>query len=406
MSFYRFKANDVLVNTVKLYPSIHFTIYSGSAYYNNAPNVSGAFANPVRLANAGEVSLYELNIDRAVSSTGRMIGDAPDTGVIYPWVVKNGSRLGFRTTSTSVWNSANYGTLITSSYPLVSTISKEFWSSTDPRFDQNPIYVSSDNQTGSVSHILALKSTIDSYQYSNPNFAYSSSARSFDSIDLGLLSIPTAFYGSQISKGTIDLRFYVTGTLVGRAQDTNRDGSIYETYGTNSGSLIGLALYNEGFLILTASHALSTIQDNYVGAALDNPKWIYFAQSISGSITAPSSSFTMQMSGTTTTQTLTMFATAPKGQLNQSNNPTFTKYSPAAFAATGSKTYLENNKMQIKNMVSSSYHDPTGSFEKTTYISKVGIYDANQNLIGIAKVATPVRKTVERDFTFKIKVDL
>jgi len=36
----------------------------------------------------------------------------------------------------------------------------------------------------------------------------------------------------------------------------------------------------------------------------------------------------------------------------------------------------------------------------------VGIYDENKNLIGIAKVATPVRKTVERDFTFKIKLDL
>ena len=62
--------------------------------------------------------------------------------------------------------------------------------------------------------------------------------------------------------------------------------------------------------------------------------------------------------------------------------------------------------MEIKNVVSSSYADPTGSFEKTTYISKVGLYDGNKNLIAIAKVATPVRKTVERDFTFKIKLDL
>ena len=406
MSLYRFNANDVFVNTVKLYPSIHFTIYSGSAYYNNRPNISGAFADPIRLTNAGNISLYELNIDRAEASTGRLIGAAEDKGVIYPWVVKNGTRIGFRTTSDAVWNEAEYGDLITSSYPWVSTITKEYWSSTTPRFDQNPTYVSADNATGSVSNILALKNTIDSYQYVNPNFAYSSSARSFDSIDLGLVSIPTAFYGSQIQKGTIDLRFYVTGTLVGRAQDTNRDGSLYETYGTNSGSLVGLALYNEGFLILTASHALSTIQDNYVGAGLDNPRWVYFAQSISGSITAPSSSFTMQMSGTTTTQTLTMFATAPKGQLNQSNNPTFTKYSTAVPAASGSKTYLENNKIEIKNVVSSSYPDPTGSFQKTTYISKVGIYDENRNLIGIAKVATPVRKTVERDFTFKVKLDL
>tara|TARA_R110000796_G_scaffold185805_1_gene302659 strand:- start:830 stop:1135 length:306 start_codon:yes stop_codon:yes gene_type:complete len=101
-----------------------------------------------------------------------------------------------------------------------------------------------------------------------------------------------------------------------------------------------------------------------------------------------------------------MFATAPKGELNQSNNPTFVEYSTGNFAASSSKAYFENEKRVIKNVVSSSYPDPTGSFEKTTYISKIGIYDENKNLIGIAKVATPVKKTVERDFTFKIKVDI
>ena len=46
------------------------------------------------------------------------------------------------------------------------------------------------------------------------------------------------------------------------------------------------------------------------------------------------------------------------------------------------------------------------SFEKTTYISKVGVFDKNKNLIGVAKVATPVKKTVNRDFTFKMKLDI
>ena len=67
---------------------------------------------------------------------------------------------------------------------------------------------------------------------------------------------------------------------------------------------------------------------------------------------------------------------------------------------------MELTTRPIKNIVSSSYPDPTGSFEKTTYISKIGIYDEDKNLIGIAKVATPVKKTVERDFTFKIKLDI
>jgi len=406
MSIYRFNSNDVYVNTVKFNPSIKFVVYSGSSYYNSVPNISGAFADPIRLTDSGHISLYELNIDRTSSVTGRTIGgEVPDTGLIYPWVVKNGSRIAFRTTDSAVFNSSSYGSLVTSSYPLVSSITKEFWSATDPRFDPSPVYVSADNMTGSVSHILALKNTINNYGYINPQFQYSSSARDFNNIDLGLVSIPTVFYGSQIAKGTIDLNFYFTGTLIGRARDTNHDGVLYETYGANAGTPIGLALYNEGFLILTGAHALAPEQDNYTGAP-DHPRWIYFAQSISGSITAPRSTFTMEMSGTTRVQTLTMFATAPKGQLNQSNNPTFVEFSTADYAATGSKTYLENNKQVIKNIVSSSFPDPTGSFEKTTYISKIGVYDDRQNLIGIAKVATPVKKTVERDFTFKIKLDL
>ena len=403
MSLYKFNSNDVYVNTVKTYPSIKFVIYSGSSFYNNTPNISGSFTDPIRLTDSGHVSLYELNIDRVSSSTGRTIGAVTDNGLIYPWVVKNGSRVAFRTTTTASFNSSNYGDVIVSSYPLKSSIQKEYYSTTTPRYTAAPPGVG----TGSVSHLRALKNTIDSYRYINPNFTYlptGSVTRNLDSVEVGLVSIPTIFYGSQIKKGTVDLKFYYTGTLIAQAKDTYKDGMLYETYGDNTGSLIGFTLYNEGFVVLTASYDLSTNEDIYTGS-LGRPKWVCFGQSISGSITAPNSSFIMEMSGTNKVQTLTMFAAAPKGELNQSNNPTFVKYSTANFAATGSKTYLENDKMEIKNVVSSAYADPTGSFAKTTYISKVGIYDANRNLIGIAKVATPVKKTVERDFTFKIKLD-
>ena len=62
-------------------------------------------------------------------------------------------------------------------------------------------------------------------------------------------------------------------------------------------------------------------------------------------------------------------------------------------------------KYIFKNMVSSSFADPTGSFQKETYVSEVAIYDKDRNLIGVAKLATPVKKTEERDLTFKLKVD-
>ena len=44
MAYYKFNRNDVYHNTLKTYPSTKFLIYNGSAFYNNAPNVAGAFA--------------------------------------------------------------------------------------------------------------------------------------------------------------------------------------------------------------------------------------------------------------------------------------------------------------------------------------------------------------------------
>jgi hypothetical protein len=101
-----------------------------------------------------------------------------------------------------------------------------------------------------------------------------------------------------------------------------------------------------------------------------------------------------------------MFATAPKGELNHSNNPTYLQHNYNAVTSSSPGGYRQDDTIKIKNVVSSAYNDPTGSFEKTTYVSKIGLYDKNKNLIGIAKTSTPIRKTVERDFTFKLKLDI
>ncbi|MAE68285.1 hypothetical protein CL635_00535 [bacterium] len=236
--------------------------------------------------------------------------------------------------------------------------------------------------------------------------------RSFDHIDLGLISIPSIFYGSAIKKGTVDLKFYWTGSLIARAQDINHNGELIHTQpvGSNgSGSVVGIVLYNEGMIILTGSEAFGKATDYYIsGAAPDYPKWIYFAgETIQRTTGSTNSAYIMNMSGTTKTPTMTIFAGAAKGQWNHSNNPSFRVYSSNGRPTTTSpRSYIENDNIQIKNVVSSSFPDPTGSFAKTTYISKIGLYDKDYNLIALAKPSTPIRKTAERDFTFKLKLDL
>lgn len=476
-SYYNFTRNDIFVNTLTLYPQVKFLVYTGSAFYNDNPAMSGSFTSSVNLCSASNISLFELNVDRAESSTGRSIGSVDDNGLIYPFIIKDGLRLNFRTGTTASFLSTDIGQPITgAAYPYTASISKEYygpwtnesWYKTNdgtvtagetPRFAWSwGDTATGTNVTGNVSHLLALKNSINDYKVNSPHFEYSSSTtsinlgisnRDLQSSSVGLLSIPSIFYGSAIKRGSLTLEFYFTGTLIARAEDKLRNGELIETYNntevragsssaydaadltTLSGSVVGLVLYEQGVILLTSSAALNTSVDNYTGSTLDNPRWTYFAQSLSpnaapvfpptdspmtlpvfpGWSNMPSSSFIIDMSGTTETQVITMFATAPKGELNHSNNPSYLQNSWYTSSYTSSVSsdksgYLELDRRPIKNVVSSAYNDPTGSFEKTTYVSKVGIYDADRNLIGIAKTATPIRKTIERDFTFKMKLDI
>jgi len=428
--FHKFKSNDVYVNTIKTYPEVKFTIFQGGAFYNDTPSISGSLTSSLNLLSSGGVSLYELNVDRHESSsagpdaapTPRTFGpnDVLNNKLIRPWISKEGSRMTFRTTTKASFNSTSPGNIMYGSYPLSASIKKTYYASSDARytaatFDKTSGTGIAVSTAASVTRIRALKNVINYYNYISPEFAYSNTARSFDSINLGLVSVPSIFYGKNIKKGTVDLKFYFTGTLIARAQDTAQNGLLYETTGPRTGTVIGLALYNEGMLILTGAYNLApdagtgadACTDTYTGGSAISPAWTYFAAGAQETgVAPPKSTFTIEMSGSEPIQSLTMFATLPKGELNHSNNPTYLQFSTASHVLTASTGYLQDQKRAIKNVVSSSYNDPTGSFVKTTYVSKIGIFDKDENLIAIAKPATPVKKTAERDFTFKLKIDI
>ena len=383
MPFYKFGTNDIFHNAIKTHPQCKFFIYSGSIYYNNKPQVSGAFTSSVTHVPTGHISLYEMNVDR------------PSDQLVYPYVSKESSLMAPRTISLKSYNNSSlfaYGDTLSSSYPLSATISKDFYA-----------------EDGSRNRITALKNTLDYYTPLSRHYSYSSSFGDKSTQATGLISIPSIFYGSTIKKRSVSLRYYLTGTLIGELKDKGGRGELIQvgpTGSTGSGSVAGVVLYNEGFVVLTGSWNLNPdVQEQYDGASNDYPKWIYFGQSISGSVIEISSSYDLEFKGTNPVPVMTMFAHAPAGELNHSSNPTYVEYGQDTTPKTGSNFYVENEDLVIKNTVSSSYSDPTGSFRKQTFISKIGIYDEKKNLIGIAKLATPVKKTEERDYTFKLKLD-
>ena len=91
--------------------------------------------------------------------------------------------------------------------------------------------------------------------------------------------------------------------------------------------------------------------------------------------------------------------------LNNSSNPSFVQSGSYVTSTSSLNSYVENDQVPIKNIVSSSYTGYNESFERETYISKIGIYDEDKNLIAVTKLATPLKKTNKREYTFKMKLD-
>jgi len=495
MSYYKFSKDDVFYNRIKTHPSYRFFTWKGCTYYNNKYVLSGAFNSVVgHISNthtsscaSGYVNLYELNIDRPENlhtyNTKNGLGDKT---MIYPFMAKDGTRNALKSvTYDSYVEDFDPGDILSGSYPLSASITRIYYAQGSPENGNqinpatNKYYYQEKEQTTvkkkniekaneenvitdapklKKTYIQALEETINYYKKWSPHFVYSASINPLTGEEvkngewdksyqeLSIIDIPTIFYGSSIKKGTVNLKYYVTGTLVGELKDEKRNGELIQIGPSGSvgtGSVAGIVLYNEGALILTASWDLTAAtgifnpsldQDYQSFDSADKPSWIFFGTGMNdghpnhwdaqvGAYTTDdgatyknvdtqgnpfhSSSFELMLSGTNYVPTITMMAHAKRGYLNWSNNPTHIEYGQTFETVTGSSFYKEDDSIAIKNTISSSFScDYTASFKKQTFINKIGIYDKNKNLIAIAKVATPVRKLETDEYTFKLKLDI
>ena len=183
---------------------------------------------------------------------------------------------------------------------------------------------------------------------------------------------------------------------------------------TGSGSVGGVIMYDEGFVMLTGSWQLEgdsiPIKDD---STSDYPRWVYFGAGALDGVNQTtaggnfvSASFNLSFRGQTDTQVVTMFAHAKKGEVNYSNNPTYIKYGQDKMAISSSTIYQENNNKLIANVVSSSYMGYNSDFKRQVYISRVAIYDEHQNLMGVATLSNPILKEEGEDISFKLKLDI
>jgi hypothetical protein len=324
-----------------------------------------------------------------------------DNTKFYPFLPKGSALDSFKTVGNAEYAATQYGEIISGSYPYSSSIAAEY---------HYPV----SGYTSERRRIYALKNTLNNYTHYSQHYSYSSSLGNKADQAINLISIPSIFYGSSIDKGTVELSYYISGTLLAKLQDINKNGELIQTTGSlGSGSVAGVILYNEGFIVLTGSWKLdNSFQDTLIynpSPTSDYARWINWGAGLHVQTNSTvSASFDLNFEGINYINTITMLAHAEKGQLNHSNNPTYIKSQQTGSIQpiSSSNVYLENPYTEIKNIVKYAYENYTGSLEKQTYISKIGIFDENKNLIAIAKLAKPIKKTENRDLTFKLKLDI
>ena len=443
---HEFGPDDIFQNNLETSPGKKFTAYSGSLYVNES-RYKGVNIG------TGSISLYELNVDRTTSPD--------DTNTVHAFIIKDGSNMSFQSVATGTYSEAEYGTKLTGAYPLTASISRQYiyGGRTYPfayTIGVQDINRASANTTdlyfSQSKSLFALRTSVEKYKRYSPLYTFSGSKTVDPTIPpfltgaINLISIPSIFYGSSIERGSVDLEFYYTGTLMDRCRDEKRNGELISVQPGSevSGTTVGLVLYDEGFVFLYNEEPINgnaAILDSYTATGSEGagqgfrPNWTYFWSYNTGSsgsqgIAAadgvdhapggatrtdanfgyfPSSShFAMSFRGKNTIPTLTMFANAPAGKLNNSLNPTWISSSYSNWKELvhfDSSSYVEPKEIAIKNTVESEYCNHEDQFEKQTFISKIAIYDDDKNLLGIAKLATPVLKKETDSYTFKLKLD-
>ena len=398
MSYKRFKAEDIVHSTLVAKPEYNFIVHNGKTYINYYNEEDGDFSNKINHVNQGEISLYEMNVNR------------PANSLVSQFISKDTTRYAYRTVSTSQFDDSaqfQFGDTISQPYPLSASINRIYIEEgqlfDDVRFQYAETFASENKKyIRSLAAVINNQNTVTSLA---PTFG------DLGTKNVNMICIPSIFYGSTVDKKSVELNFYITGTLVAQAKDTQGDGRMIESYGNNSGSVAGYVSYNHGLILLTGAWDQSINTEAYFHSSdKTKPSWLSFGTGmrhvgtpvVSGSIV--SSSYEIKIKGTNKIPTVTMLAHAEKNEFNYSSNPTFIVTGSSATGSMSARRFTETD-IKVKNIKKSDFDGHEEDFENITYISKVGIYDKDKNLIAIATLANPIKKSEYRDYMIKMRLD-
>lgn len=202
--------------------------------------------------------------------------------------------------------------------------------------------------------------------------------------------VPSMFYGRQIATGSVDLvcNAYNNQGLVRRIVDDGR-GSLYMsgaitrpiTDGDYRGvkwNKVGNVFYTEGLIVIT------------------DPSLLDFG-TVNGDWNGQGDLLQIRFDGEERISTKVFMCRLGQGQGNASNNPTFSKLGD--LGPDGKLGPSDGNPYNDQTIVKQ------GTDEITTWITAVGLYNEDRQLVAIAKLAQPIRKRERDKLDIRLKMD-
>lgn len=180
-----------------------------------------------------------------------------------------------------------------------------------------------------------------------------------------VITIPEIYYDREVLSGSL------TASDLDAAGDArtlfdNGRGGIYS--GSLTGTLVGNAFYSEGLIVLKGGGLNEDVTNDFGEVSPTNFKW------------------KVQFKGKHTIPVKIFRCRAPAGQLNASTNPTF-------YTIPTGRTDIRKNEREI--VLSESF----------TYVTTIGLFNKNYELVGLAKLAQPVKKDEGQDILFRVRLD-
>ena len=164
---------------------------------------------------------------------------------------------------------------------------------------------------------------------------------------------------------------------------------------TPNTSKVGLLYYQAGVAVLTASVFLGSATDAISGLVTGTVNYTPSGQTINQALTSVSISgscdslrhriYDIDFNNSTELNSTIYFARAGHNEFNYSSNPSYI-------------SSQASNKSQI--VVKNSSLD-----QPVSYITTVGLYSADNELLAVAKVSEPLKKTPDTELTLRVRLD-